>query len=118
MHHYRRTLADAVEHDRSLCLSQHLAHDVNALGFEPFEVGQGLGYLSPSIHTAIMAGKICITMSKNEAWSNRREAATAQGRTSLHRTKSGFPKWVGFFVRAAVLRMAKTLSSNGASFGI
>ena len=39
-HHDRRVLADRVEHDRVFELGGHLADDVDALGFELFEVGQ------------------------------------------------------------------------------
>src|SRR5262249_15150236 len=38
--HHRAVLADGVEHDRPLALSDDLAEDVDALGFELLQMGQ------------------------------------------------------------------------------
>ncbi len=38
--HHRAVLADGVEHHRLLALRHHLAHDVDALGLEPLQVGE------------------------------------------------------------------------------
>ena len=40
MQHHRAVLADTVEHHRFVGLGDDLAHDVDALGFEAFEMGQ------------------------------------------------------------------------------
>ena len=40
--HHRAVLADRVEHHRPLALGDGLAHDVDALGFEPLQVRQCL----------------------------------------------------------------------------
>ena len=39
-HHYGGVLADGVQHDGSVELGSHLAHDMDALGFQLLEVGQ------------------------------------------------------------------------------
>ena len=46
MQHDRRVLADRIEHHRPFALGDDLAHDVDALGLEPFEVREpgGLGF--------------------------------------------------------------------------
>jgi len=41
--HHRAVLADGIEHHWVLGLGDHLAHDVDGLRLELFEVGQGLG---------------------------------------------------------------------------
>jgi len=41
MQHHRRILADRIEHHRLFSLGHDFAHDVNALGLEPFEMRQG-----------------------------------------------------------------------------
>jgi hypothetical protein len=38
--HHAAVLADGVEHHRVVGLGDHLAHDVDALGFEALQVGQ------------------------------------------------------------------------------
>ena len=39
--HHRAVLAHGIEHHRALGLRHHLAHDVDALGLEPFQMGEG-----------------------------------------------------------------------------
>jgi hypothetical protein len=38
--HHGAVLADGIEHHRPLALRGHLAHDVDALGFQPLKDGQ------------------------------------------------------------------------------
>ncbi len=40
MQHHRGVFADRIQHDRFFKLGGHFADDMNALGFELFEVGQ------------------------------------------------------------------------------
>jgi hypothetical protein len=43
MQHHRAVLADRVKHDRLFALGHHLAHDVDALGFQALQVGEPHG---------------------------------------------------------------------------
>ncbi len=47
MEHHRAVLAHRVEHHRLLGLGDDLAHDVDALGFEPFKMGEDPGHDIP-----------------------------------------------------------------------
>ena len=42
--HHRGILADRIEHHRIAALGGDFADDVDALGFEPLEVGQTIGH--------------------------------------------------------------------------
>jgi 3'-phosphoadenosine 5'-phosphosulfate sulfotransferase (PAPS reductase)/FAD synthetase len=57
--HHRAVLADRVEHHRLLALGHDLAHDLDALGLQPFEVGErarvqhGVGLVVHAIFTTV-----------------------------------------------------------------
>jgi hypothetical protein len=57
--HHRAVLADRIHHHRPLGLRDDFAHDVDRLGFEPFQMGQGLRHrlFHSSVELALSDGR-------------------------------------------------------------